>query len=299
MSLRYPLIAWGTADDLSAYDQFGTCGVTGSVTDPFGGSGAFTLDDTDGANTAYRYKGALVFTQSLATIGVFAKAGIGTQSIIRLFDDTAGAAAIRLDLAWSGGVPTVTLTTGTLGVAIACGGGWYFIIGAGGVARGNSHSLELRPATTNAAATGTTSFYVQNMVLLDYLDTAVAYDQPREGSEQVQSPSGVEDAWTVGTDEMLKCNVKAVPADPRSTPAIVSGWYGTNESTGVNCGVKAMLKQGRDKQVLRFVPDRSVCTTYMDSYLVEPMSEAPGVDTNPGDRTFPMTLRGSSVYTGY
>jgi hypothetical protein len=92
--------------------------------------------------------------------------------------------------------------------------------------------------------------------------------------------------------------VRWVPTIPRSTPAIVSGWYGENESTGVNCGVKAMLKAGRDKNSLRFVPDRSVCTTYMDSYLVDPMNGAPDLEPN-WDRTFPMTLRGSTVYTGY
>lgn len=314
MSFRYPLMAWGTADDISASpwgNLVGTPTVTGSQTDPFGGTSAYKIDDANaGANEARsRSVGALtsgpVGTGFTGSIIVCVKGDTAAGFRIFLTDTSAGnTTRISLEGTVSGGVPSVTASTGiaVTPAGVALGGSWYAFLATStalGMVSGNTHRLELYATASGAANTGATIFYSRPMVLLDYLDNAVAYSVPREGSEQVQAPSGVEDAWTIGTDEMLRCMVRAVPADPRASPAIVSGWYGESESSGVNAGVKAMLKAGRDKQVMRFVPDRSSSTTYMDSYLVEPMGDAPTIDTNPGDRAFPLALRGSTVYAGY
>ena len=102
----------------------------------------------------------------------------------------------------------------------------------------------------------------------------------------------------MGTDYHLAGDIRWIPDSPTDTPAIVSGWYGDNESTGVNCGVAAMLTAGRDKQSLLWVKDRSDCTTYTSGYLVQPMNGRPDLEGN-WRRKFGIELRSTSVYRGY
>lgn len=161
---------------------------------------------------------------------------------------------------------------------------------------GTAIRLEVYPAGSSSAAVGTCLFDLRNLVLLDYLDHPISGDVPREGSKWVQSASGVEDAWISGPDYTLSANVRWVPTAPQASPVLVSGWDGRNEATGVNCGVQAMLRAGRQKTTLRYVPDRSACTTYIDSYLQEPMTDLPTLEENRGPfRTFPLKLRNAST----
>jgi hypothetical protein len=301
-SQTLPLVAWGTADDLSAYTQSGTCGVTPSVTDPFGGTGAYTLNDTDAANISARLKSGIVtgLQIPIAVIGVFIKAGTSAESFIRFWDTTDPGTRIQMDIAWSGGVPTVTASTGTMVGTIPVGNGWYFTLAYGNIQRGNSHQLELRPATQGGVtATGTCTFYVRNTILPDLLGAPKGFSRPAHGYEVVTAPSGVRDAWKIkASDEVLQGRVAWVPTSPRSFPQIVSGWDGQNESVGVNCGVKAMLEAGWDMNLLRYVPDRSACTTYTDAYLTLPGAEwTPDLEGN-ADRAFAFELVSATPFTG-
>ena len=59
------------------------------------------------------------------------------------------------------------------------------------------------PASTTPAIQWDTGF--TKTIDIGYpLDNAQAYPEPREGSEWVQTPSGVEDSWVVGIDEILE-----------------------------------------------------------------------------------------------
>jgi hypothetical protein len=294
MPLLYPLVMWGTP-----VTSFTTqnCTVTTGQADPFGGTNAVLLTDTSAAAESYAYKSFIQIGPTLHGVFIL-KAGSAAATTIRLYDSTGAANRFSADITWAG--PTVNATVGTVYGPVALGGGWYaFLAIATGVVNGNTLYHLVNPSGFSPFTPTTTVYwYENNIALFDFPDAAVSWPEPRDGSAQAQGASGTEDAWTIGTDEHWRGTIRWVPDTPRGTPAVVSGWYGQNEIPSVNCGVKAMLTAGRDKGLLRFVPDRSVCTTYMDSYLVEPMRGSPDLEPN-WDRKFTLELRGTTVYTGY
>lgn len=302
MPLILPVVAWGTASDISAapWTSSGTGSATAGQADPFGGTGAVLLNDTDGAVQFARLYSGVVLTSPTVNLCVCWKADTSTGYTVILRDTTASAIRIQDNGTQSGGVPTQSMVTGTGATIVALGGGWYALrYTATNIVAGNTHRLELYPCANSAAATGTSVFYVRSMVLMDYLDGSVSWSEPREGSAQAQSAGGTEDAWTIGTDEHLRATVRWIPDYQQDTPVAVSGWYGTNEGPGLNMGLKEMLEQGRDKAVLTFVPDRSACSANnVSAYLVEPMRGAPELEAN-WTRKFTMELRASTVFVGY
>lgn len=301
-TLTLPLVAWGTASDISAspWVDVSTPVVTGSVADPFGGTGAYTIDDNNAAAVEAR-RLPLTVASGRIVAAVCIKAGTATVSRFGLRDDTAAAWLHSVTATWSGGVPTVATEsgTGTVYGTVSLGSGWYLaLFDATGATGANDNELYLYGASGTASTTGTTSYYLRNIVLLSYLDGATSWPESRTGSAWAEAPSGTEDAWIVGTNWHLAGTVRHVPDSPTDTPEVVSGWYGLNESTGVNCGVAAFLMAGRDKQTLTWVKDRATCTTYTDGYLVEPMRGRPDLEPN-WRRQFPLELRSTSVYAGY
>ncbi len=299
-----PLVAFGTADDPTAspWTSSGTLTVTGAQTDPFGGTGAVLLTDTSGAAISGRRRNVTVSGASPLISG-FVKANTSAKSRLFLFDNTASVNRGQLDINWSGATLTsLGSVSGAVPVTfLAVGGGWYFVrYYAAGVVPGNTHFLQADPASTNVAATDSAYFYFRSAVIFDQqFDDALADELPRAGAEWGQSPSGAEDAWLYGQDQTLSGTLRHVPPSDLSSPNC-SGWYGTADDTMINVGVQAMLRAGRDKQTLRWVPDRSVCTTYQDSYLVEPLTQRVGLEGNGSpNRRIPISLRGSTVYAGY
>lgn len=124
------------------------------------------------------------------------------------------------------------------------------------------------------------------------IDNGVATSRPRDGSEQVQAVSGVEDAWTVGTDHYLSFDWRWIPTNLTASPS-ASGWDDA-------VGVRTFLEAARDKQLFRWIPDATVPATYVVSYLVEPMDDS-GVSLEAdGTRRVRVVIRNSgSAYTGY
>lgn len=122
------------------------------------------------------------------------------------------------------------------------------------------------------------------------LDNTIVGDEPRSGSQQVQGASGLEEAWTVGTDYVLQGDVRWIPQTDTVTPA-ATGWDGTT-------GFRAFLAWARDKNVIRFYPD-SGAGTYIDSYLVDPMG-GQGSTESDGTRRVTLKIRNTSTaYDGY
>ena len=300
-TLTLPLVAWGSAADINAYTSVNTPTISSGVTDPFGGTGGYTINDNDGAATEYKYTTVTFPSNGTHVLTTFAQFATATTSHVTVWDVTAGAFRAVLQLAWSGGVPTCTISSGsgTVHGTISVGGSWYLVLwSADNIVAANTNRLHYYGATTTASSIGATTYYVRNAVLLSYLDGATSWPEPRKGSAWAEAPSGTEDAWIVGTNWHLAGTVRHVPDSPTDTPETVSGWYGANESTGVNCGVAAMLSAGRDKQALTWVKDRSTCSTNVSGYLVEPMRGKPDLEPN-WRRTFPLELRSSSVFAGY
>ncbi len=118
-----------------------------------------------------------------------------------------------------------------------------------------------------------------------------AYPQPRDGSETLQSPSGVEDAWTVGTDYVLEGAIGWIPQTDSADP-LATGWDGAT-------GFAAFLTWARDKNLIRFYPDATDGAASIDCYLVEPARGAPDPEPN-GQRRVRLVLRNpSTAFAGY
>lgn len=124
-----------------------------------------------------------------------------------------------------------------------------------------------------------------------WLDNVSAWSEPRAGSEQVQAPSGVEDAWTVGRDYLLQADLAWIPGADTASP-VATGWDGTT-------GVRAWLEWAQDKNVFRFFPDATDATTHFDCYLVDPMQGAPNAEPD-GTTRLTIKIRNSTApFDGY
>ena len=87
--------------------------------------------------------------------------------------------------------------------------------------------------------------------------------EERDGSEHIQSPSGIEDSWITGRDYVIDTEVRWIPDGPNTSPVQtqLSGPVSWQE----------FLDWARDANALRFVPDATVPDFYIDNvYLVEP-----------------------------
>lgn len=299
MSLTYPIIWWGSPDDLSTYTQEGTCAVAGSQVDMFNGSTATQLTDGDGATRGGRYKQYLAaYTGWHVATVCMKQAGSDPVTAVKLENVTLTDQATAT-LTWSASVPTASyLGSGANYAPVSLGQGWYAQRLYVQALAGNTMRLHLYPSSSNVADQTAGYFYVRNVALLDCFGSPVAWDESRAGSLWDQGGSGVEDAWIQGTDFRFAADVPWVPQIDRDWPVSVSGWNGPLETVGVNCGVAAMLRAGRNKETLSLYLDRTTMSGGLagpalygvDSYLVGPMEGGPTLQGD-GSRSFRLELR--------
>ncbi len=129
------------------------------------------------------------------------------------------------------------------------------------------------------------------------LDFANHGSEPRKGSERAVSPSGVEDAWIVGTEEVLEGEIRAIPvANVTETNGnAATGWDGAT-------GVKAALEWLLDGNIGRFIPAKGTPSTFVPFYIVEPTRAMAGrEDGNPNRRRLRITFRSSdgTAFSGF
>ncbi len=301
---KFPLIVYGTAEDLTTWTDVSTPVTTGSQADPFGGTGAAKIQDDNAAALEYKKK-TVVFTEDGAhVIGIVWKestpAPSDGKSRFQIRDSTAGSTRARGVITWSTGA--ISSIVGTLIANIALGDGWYLtIIEATGIVAANTNEVHLQPTGSTVAQTGTVLFYVRPVLLFgEHLDKAQTFSEPRIGSQFVQARSGVEDAWVGGRDQRLDGTVRWIPATPTATPRPASGWNGAGELAGVNNGWDDFLAQAQDKQTFLWVPDRTAPSLNVSSYLVEPLQGKPGLESD-FTRNLELKIRSSdgSRYLGY
>lgn len=300
MSLgTYPIVFWGTKDDLTTYTQTGTCTVTGSVLDPWGGTTGQKLTNTGAVAGTARYVEYTAAKTGYHVATVLCAPVANPQlTAIRFANQTLGGGGLTSELSWAGNVPTLTTPNDGVMTPVMTGGNATFAVQrvwAWAVA-GHTMRLTLYPSGLTAATSDAAYFTVMNCTLLDIMDSVTHWEEPREGSSWAQGGSGAEDAWIQGTDYLLSGTVQWVPQQDRSNPAGVSGWGNPLERVGVNCGVSAMLRAGRNKEALTFYTDRSDISSYLATtcYLMDPLRGAPAVQPN-GDRSFTLTLRNAST----
>jgi len=119
---------------------------------------------------------------------------------------------------------------------------------------------------------GTTSSggaaYGKTLTLGYPLYDVVTDREPREGSEWLQAPSGVEDAWITGRDYVMTCAVRWVPDSTSAVPSRSAVAAAPAQADAW----QNFLDYCRDKNPFRFCPDAALTTKYVDAcYLVEPM----------------------------
>jgi hypothetical protein len=308
MSLVYPLIAWGAAEDISAapWTNIGVPTVTGGQADPFGGTGAYLIDDNNPAGSEGRARTTGTLAVSRATVFPMARAGTATVSAYILVETAGFVSKLDVRFTWSGGVPTVSIVTGganaTLHGTIALGGGWYgALVSITGLTAGAAHEHRCYGAVPGASPTavGTTYWYLRNVVLLEAPKGPVSWDDQREGSEIYDGLDGLADAYLRARDYRFRGDIPLIPTAPRGVPQLMSGWEGANESIGVNAGVEAMLKAGQDARTLVFAPDRSTCAVNISSELVHPIEGDEVTPMPDGSRGITLELRNpTSPYPG-
>src|SRR5574342_988696 len=115
-------------------------------------------------------------------------------------------------------------------------------------------------------------------------DNTVCWPQERDGSEVAQAPSGVEDAWYVGTDHYMECDIRWVPELATTNP-VADGF-------SVSGKWEAMLAWAKQRGLIRYQPDKNAAGTFVDGYLID-YSVTPEAD---GSNRYHLKFRSTSSY---
>lgn len=141
---------------------------TGAQADPLGSSAGYLLSDPSGDGDALFC--GVACGNGTQWVAAFFRAGTATATRIAIFDNTAGVFRHRVNLQWSGGVPTLSTVegAGTLFLPDYVGKSWYRIrFTATGVLSGNVNRLYIYPSI---GSTGNVSAF--GAQVLDPLDAA-------------------------------------------------------------------------------------------------------------------------------
>ena len=142
-----------SSDDVSAWSVSGTPVVTGSISDPAGGTGAYRIADDDGAAFEFPLLN-VTFTADAVKAFAFvvreATTPAGGQRV-KIRDTTAGADRLSLHItAYTDGNPSVTADAGTyLGKRYAGNGYWVIYARSTSLTAANTNRVEVYAAATN------------------------------------------------------------------------------------------------------------------------------------------------------
>ncbi|HUT57824.1 MAG TPA: hypothetical protein VNA25_08215 [Phycisphaerae bacterium] len=136
-----------TSDDLAAWTEEGTCGVTAGQGDPLGGTGAYLLTGSVlGADARSRIIG---FTgDATKALSFYIRAGTAPVSALRLYDANTPAWRHDVTVTWTAGVPVLSTAVGA-GVLFSvqpAGRGYYQVaFNAAGVLGANANFVFVCP----------------------------------------------------------------------------------------------------------------------------------------------------------
>lgn len=126
--------------------------------------GDLTLDKIgdDAAGTLEGYTQAVTFTgNAVKAVSLFMAAGTSTSTVVRVRDTSASANRLLAVITWSGGVPTVAMTTGTNAGVVTCASSVYrFTFQTTSVTAANTNQIEVYPASDSGlGVSGTGTVY--------------------------------------------------------------------------------------------------------------------------------------------
>lgn len=164
---------------------------------PTRSAAAFTCDDgvpldligDDDAASIEQYQRTVTYPNNGDRTLVFrVKEGTATSGVISIQDLTAAVTRLRFAITFSAGVPSLTMSVGTLQGTTALGNGVYrFYVRATGIVAANSNQLRVSPATDLAATTSLTgTMYLGDFLAWDSTQDRLRYDT----GYQLALPSG-------------------------------------------------------------------------------------------------------------
>ena len=159
---RTNLITESENFEASTWTNVGVAIATSSQADPYGGLEAYLIGDNNSAGEEYIYTQPVPPSTAVLAVSLFVREGSTTSTgqTINFRNQTNAAALIgSATIAWSSGVPTVTVATGsTYASPEQFAGGWWRVgyISNGTTAAADEHRFEIRPADS----TGVGDLYV-------------------------------------------------------------------------------------------------------------------------------------------
>jgi hypothetical protein len=306
-----PLFAWGAEEVLTGASwtivNSATRALSGTVPNPFGLiENVYTISNPAASQSALQ-RAVTVPAAPRHVLPIFLRSN-GTVNAGIQFSQGSTSGTLQINLNGSGDVTSIVQESATGGAStrgaaikvsgpVAGGAAWYLILAEfAGITPGTGN-LRLYPNLTGFASAGQTLFYLRPVFTHGYsLDSALAQPIARGGSSAVRSPSGVEDAWDYGTDELLTGVLRWMPRDFIPDPA--SSGYDGNGTDLVGVGCRSLLRAGRQRLTIRYVRDRTDCTAFVDGYLTDPYDSASALVEPDGTISQPITLKSTTPYRG-
>jgi hypothetical protein len=206
------------------------------------GDVALDLIGDDAAGTLEGYTQTVTFTtNAVKAVSVFVAKGTSTSSAIRLRDTSAAANRLLAVVTWSGTVPSVAMTTGTLVGSVPCANGVYrLLFQTTSVTAANTNSLEVYPATDSAlAVSGTGTLYAGGA-------QAENYDYPRPYVKSLGSQGGA-------SGDTLSATLAWLPQDFTVYARVLRPcWAGVTTPSGFIAGIASQWHTSGSRWGLRF-----------------------------------------------
>ncbi len=191
------LTAIGTGAFATGWTDVGT---PTRVADAVTSSDGVTLDTLgdDAAGAAEGKQRNVAFTgNAVKTIAFRVKKDTSTASIVFLRDDTAVADRLRVEITWSGTVPVLAFTTGSLISSTLIGDGVYrIVVATASVTAANTNVIGFFPAynaASSVALTGTTHF--GDVFAWDAATDSLVYDSGRVDALPSGTDAESRDGW--------------------------------------------------------------------------------------------------------
>lgn len=158
-----------TSDNIAGLSAQGTPVITGSISDPAGGTGAYTVEDNDGSSGEYPIWPLSFTGDGVKTVSFVVRENTvpseGNQDL-SVFDDSIAALRLFLRLpfdGWTDGEPTVTASVGTLIGKLYLGNGYWMIRGqTTSVTAANTNQAWVQAAAVAGGGTGSIDVYRVN-----------------------------------------------------------------------------------------------------------------------------------------
>jgi len=173
-------------ENFGAWTNINTPILTAGQADPFGGTGAYLIDDDDAALSEGKQQTITFTGDGDKGMAVFMKPNTaGVKSSYSLRDSTAIQDRLQINVTWTGGVPSVSTPFGVFLAAEPWTGGWYrFLCQATGVVAANSHQAHLRIGAASPTDVGSAYYFGANAWNAPYPSS---YQGPGESAGVVDS----------------------------------------------------------------------------------------------------------------